>query len=54
MNEVNIQKFLEQTEQYLRSNRQDLSQQELDNAIKLVEDLNNEYDRQQLLYDLYH
>ena len=53
MNEVNIQKYLEQIEQYLRANQQDMSEQELNNVIELYEDLTDELNRQQLAYDLY-
>ncbi|MBT6550337.1 MAG: hypothetical protein HOM14_03170 [Gammaproteobacteria bacterium] len=54
MNEVNIQKFLEQTEEYLQTNREDLSKEELNSVIELYDDLSLELDRQQVLYDLYH
>ena len=53
MNEVNIQKFLEQTEQYLHANLQDMQQEEFDSVIELYEDLTDEINRQQLAYDLY-
>lgn len=53
MNEVNIQKFLEQTEQYLRTNNQDIPPEELNDVIELYEDLTEELNRQQLAYDLY-
>ncbi len=54
MNEVNIQEFFEQTEEYLRVNQRDMSQEELDSVTELYEDLALELDRQQLMYDLYH
>ena len=54
MNEVNIQQFLEQTEEYLRANQQDMSQKELENITELYDDLANELDRQRLMYELYH
>lgn len=53
MNEVNIQKFLEQTEQYLNTNKQDLLPEELNDIIELYEDLTEELNRQQLAFDLY-
>ncbi len=54
MNEVNIKKFLEQTEEYLKNNQQDMSPQELDNITELYDDLSHELQRQQLVFDLYH
>ena len=54
MNEVNIQKFLEQTEEYLSANQQDLPPEELNSVIELYEDLTDELNRQQLDHDLYH
>jgi len=53
MNEVNIQKFLQQTEKYLQMNRDDMTKEELDSVIELYNDLNIEFDRQQDLYDPY-
>lgn len=54
MNQINVQNFLQQTEQYLESCEDELSSQELQSIIELYEDLNDELDRQQLLVDLYH
>jgi len=54
MNQINVQNFLQQTEQYLESCEDELSSQELQNIIELYQDLNDELDRQQLLIDLYH
>lgn len=54
MNEVNIEEFLEQTEEYLRLNKHDMTDEELNNVNELYDDLALELDRQQLLYELYH
>jgi len=54
MNEVNIQKFLQQTAEYLRANQHDMPEAELNSVIELYEDLTDEFNRQQLAYDLYH
>lgn len=54
MNKVNIQKFPEQTEDYLLANRDDMTQDELNSVIELYEDLGVEFDRQQSLYEPNH
>lgn len=54
MNEVNIQKFIQQTEDYLQANKEDMSKEELDSVIELYDDFSLELDRQQDRYDLYH
>ena len=53
MNEVNIEKFIQQTEEYLRVNHQHLSKKDLKSITELYEDLNNQLARQQLYDDLY-
>ncbi len=54
MNEINIKKFLELTEEYLSNNHQDLSPADLDSVNELYDDLTAELSRQQLFDDLYH
>ena len=54
MNEINIKKFLELTEEYLRQNHQELSPSDLDSVNELYDDLTAELSRQQLFDDLYH
>ena len=53
MNEVNIAKFLQLTEEYLRCNGNSLSERERENVNELYEDLSAEYHRQQLFDELY-
>ena len=52
MNEMIIQNFINETEEYLRVNHQHLSQSELDRITELYEDLNNELARQEMREDL--
>lgn len=54
MNEINIKKFLQVTEEYLRQHQQDLSPSDLDSVNELYEDLSAELSRQQMFDDLYH
>ncbi len=54
MNQIFVQNFIRQTEQYLESCEDQLSAEELENVIELYQDLNDEMDRQQTLLDLYH
>jgi hypothetical protein len=54
MNQINVQNFIRQTEQYLDANEDQLSPQELENIFALYQDLNDELNRQQALLDLYH
>ena len=54
MNEINIKKFVEMTEEYLRQHQQELSSSDLDNVNELYDDLTAELSRQQLFDDLYH
>ena len=54
MNEINIKKFLQVTEEYLRQHQQDLSPSDLDSVNELYEDLAAELSRQQMFDDLYH
>lgn len=52
MNEMIMQNFINETEEYLRINHQHLSKSELDRINELYEDLNNELVRQQLREDM--
>ena len=54
MNEINIKKFVELTEEYLRRNHQELSPSDLDSVNEHYDDLTAELSRQQLFDDLYH
>jgi len=54
MNRINVQNFIQQTEQYLESFEDELSPDELDNIIELYQDLHDELDSQQLFPDFYH
>jgi hypothetical protein len=53
MNEIIIQNFLNETEEYLRTNQQQLTKSELDHITELYEDLNNELARQEMRDDLH-
>lgn len=52
MNEMVIQNFINETEEYLRVHHQHLSQSGLDLITELYEDLNNELARQEMREDL--
>lgn len=54
MNEINIQRFLELTEEFIRTNKSSLDKRDLDKVTELYEDLSSEASRQQLFDDLYH
>lgn len=53
MNEIAIRQFVEDTEEYIRLNRNCLNAVELDNVNELYEDLSAELERQTLFDDLY-
>ena len=53
MNLVNIQQFLDMTEEYLRDNHEELSPNELADVTELYDDLSLELSRQQLFDELY-
>jgi hypothetical protein len=54
MNEINIKKFVELTEEYLRHNSDQLSELELESVNELYDDLSHELARQQVFDELYH
>jgi hypothetical protein len=53
MNEIAIQQFVEQTEEYIRLYRKNMDQRELDSVSELYDDLTAELQRQRLFYELY-
>ena len=54
MNDVNIQQFIKITEEYLKANRNKLSDREIDHVAELYDDLVSELSSQQLFEELYH
>ena len=54
MNEIDIQQFLDLTEEFIRQNKHNLDKQDLDKVTELYDDLASELSRQQLFDDLYH
>jgi hypothetical protein len=53
MNEIKINKFVEMTEEFIRSNREELSELELDSVNDLYDDLSIELSRYQQFDELY-
>jgi hypothetical protein len=53
MNEIAIQQFVEQTEEYIRLYRKNMDQRELDSVSELYDDLTAELQRQRLFDELY-
>ncbi len=53
MNEIAIQQFVKETEEYIRLHSKNMDQRELDSVSELYDDLTAELARQRLFDELY-